>query len=128
MPNDIVEKYQIAGLDERERGFSRLMDMERVDGLYRAVLRYEQTVVISGECHTMETALQRLMDRLRERGYSQLKSRLNFRGTEYLGSQEPWVEYPDPDGPWEPAIRPVREQPARRTGWIGRMLSLITSR
>ncbi|MGH7231758.1 MAG: hypothetical protein ACREJU_10425 [Nitrospiraceae bacterium] len=125
MPNEIIEKYQIAGLDERERGFSRLMDMERTDGRYRAVLRYEATMVATDACETPIAALERLIDALRERGYSQLKSRRNFCGDAYLGSREPWIEYTDPDRPSDLAIRPVTEQLARRTGWIGRVLKLF---
>ncbi|HJU05590.1 MAG TPA: hypothetical protein VJ692_10605 [Nitrospiraceae bacterium] len=125
MPDDVVEKYQIAGLDERERGFSRLVDMEQVEDLYRAVLRYEKTTVITDAHKTTDRALMHLVELLRERGYTQLKSRLNFRGAAYLGSQEPWIDYPDPDRAPELAIRPISEQLARRTGWIGRVLRLF---
>ena len=125
MPNEIVEKYQIAGLDERERGFSRLMEMERLNDGYRAVLRYENTVVVTEACRTADTAVEQIIDLLRARGYTQLKSRLNFRGSLYLGSREPWIEYPDPDRPSVTAVHPVHEQLARRTGWIGRVLRLL---
>jgi hypothetical protein len=125
MEREVIEKYQIAGLDERERGFSRLSEMERLDNAYHAVLRYETTLVRTDGCETPEHALDQLIRRLRERGYTQLKSRLNFRGDRYLGSQEPWIEYPDPDGPSEPPIRSIAEQPARRTGWIGKALRLL---
>ena len=123
--NEVVEKYQVAGLDERERGFNRLTALERAEGGYRAVLLYETAVVKTGGGPTTDAALSELIVLLRERGYTQLKSRLNFRGPQYLGSQEPWTEYPDPDQPSEPAIRHVTEQPARRTGWIGKVLARL---
>jgi hypothetical protein len=125
MSTEIVEKYQVAGLDERERGFSRLVDMERVGDTYRAVLRYETTIVETPGCATPEAALNELIGQLRARGYSQLKSRLDFRGDVYLGSREPWAEYPDPDQPEGQVVPRVTEQLARRTGWIGRMLRLF---
>jgi hypothetical protein len=127
MSNHVVEKYQISGLDERERGFSRLMDMERVDGGYRAVLRYEKTIVETAGCETSDAALGQIIDLLREHGFSQLRSRLNFRGAAYLGSQEPWIEYPDPDRPTDDHPSGITEQLARRTGWIGKVLKLFGS-
>jgi hypothetical protein len=125
MSNEIVERYQISGLDERERGFSRLMDIERVDGDYHAVLRYEKTIVETEGCDTSDAALSRLISLLHERGFSQLRSRLNFHGAAYLGSQQPWIEYPDPSRPMEDEPGAIIEQLARRTGWIGRVLKLF---
>lgn len=123
----VLEQYQVAGFDERERGFNRQIDMERVDGGIRAVLRYEKTLVETRPCETSPAALDELIRLLRERGYSQLRSRLNFRGGTYLGNQEPWVEYPDPDG--GPVTIPADdEQSARRSGWIGKALSLFVKR
>jgi hypothetical protein len=55
-----------------------------------------------------------------------LKSRLDFRGTDYLGSREVWIEYPDPDQPSEQSHH-IPQQLARRTGWIGRVLKLFGS-
>ena len=125
MSHDVIAKYQIAGLDERERGFSRLMDMERIEGNYRAVLRYEKTIVETDRCATSDAALNHLIELLRERGYSQLKSRLDFRGTDYLGSREFWVEYPDPDRPSQQSYH-VPQQLARRTGWLSKVLKLFS--
>ena len=126
MGREVVEKHQIAGLDERERGFSRLLDMERIDDGYRAVLRYENTIVETDRCATSDAALNHLIRLLRERGYSQLKSRLNFRGTDYLGSREFWIEYPGADRPAQEDDH-VSQQLARRTGWIGKVLNLFGS-
>lgn len=127
MPNTtVVERYQVAGLDERERGFSRLTDVEQVDGAYQAVLRYESTIVRTQSCDTSASAIKALIEVLKVRGYTQLRSRLNFRGSIYLGSQEPWVEYPDQGQ--LPGAQDVTEQLARRSGWIGWVLSLLAAR
>ncbi len=125
MTSEIVEKHQVAGLDERQRGFNRQIDVERIDGGYRAILRYEQTLVETAACETAAQTLDELVRMLRERGYTQLRSRLNFKGTAYLGTQELWIEYPDPDAPAESPEGPMPEQLARRTGWIGRVLALL---
>jgi hypothetical protein len=71
--------------------------------------------------------IDELVRMLRGRGYTQLRSRLNFKGAAYLGTQEPWIEYPDPNAPAESPEGPVPEQLARRTGWIGKVLQLFRS-
>jgi len=38
-----------------------------------------------------------LITQLQDRGYTQLRSRLQFRGEAYLGNQELWEERPDPE-------------------------------
>jgi hypothetical protein len=127
MQKNVVEKYQIAGLDDRLRGFSRLLEMEGLGDRYRAVFRYEATLVETPECDTSRQALDEVARLLRERGYSQLRVRLDFRGDAYLGTQEPWLEYPDPEGA-EPAHELVAGQLARRSGWIGKVLNLFARR
>jgi hypothetical protein len=127
MANEIVEKHQVAGLDEKERGFNRQIDVEQIEGGYRAVLRYEQTLVETATCDTAVHAVDELVRVLRDRGYTQLRSRLNFKGAAYLGTQEPWIEYPDPNAPPESFEGTAHEQLARRTGWIGRVLQLFRS-
>jgi hypothetical protein len=127
MGNEIVEKYQVAGLDEKQRGFNRQIDVELTDGGYHAILRYEQTLVETAVCETTGQSADELVRMLRERGYTQLRSRLNFKGAAYLGTQEPWIEYPDLTVPAESYEGTTHEQLARRTGWIGRVLQLFRS-
>ena len=110
---------------EKERGFNRQIDVERIDGGYRASLRYEQTLVETSACETPVQTVDELVRRLQDRGYAQLRSRLNFKGEAYLGTQEPWIEYPDPHAPAEDSEGPMPEQLARRTGWIGRVLQMF---
>lgn len=94
-----LDKHQLAGLDDRERGFSRPVDVEQVEERYRAVLRYE-TVRETTELHSsQDQAMHSLITTLQAKGYRQLKSQHSFRNGAYLGSQELWVEYPDPAQP-----------------------------
>jgi predicted component of type VI protein secretion system len=90
------EKHQLAGFDARERGFSRPVVFEQVDGGYRAMLQYETTRVVTVAQATPGAALEELIRTLQGQGYSQLRSQLSVREGTYLGSQEPWIEYPDP--------------------------------
>jgi hypothetical protein len=96
MSDQAQEKHQLAGFDARERGFSRPVVFEQADGGYQAILRYETTRVVTYSQATPVAALEELIRTLQGQGYSQLRSQLSVRQGIYLGSQEPWVEYPDP--------------------------------
>lgn len=91
-----LDKHQLAGLDDRERGFSRPVEFERVGEGYRAILRYETVRVTTETQPTQDEALTSLIQTLHAQGYRQLKTQMSFRNGVYLGSQELWVEYPDP--------------------------------
>ena len=109
-----TEKHQLAGLDTRERGFSRPVIFDRTDGGYQAILRYETTHIVTGARATPVAALEELISTLQGQGYSQLRSQLSVKGGAYLGSQEPWVEYPDPE-----------QQPEMPDGLIGKFFALF---
>lgn len=109
MASQPVERHRVAGVDERARGFNRQIDVIRTDRGFQAVLQYESTRVMSDSCPTTVAAVQDLVSRLQTSGYTQLRSQLNFRDQQYLGSQEPFVDYPDP----------VRGLFARLRAWLG---------
>lgn len=111
-PGENANKYQIAGVDDRNRGFNRMAMVTRVDGVFRASLRYEAVRVVTEAEETEEAAVLQLIDRLHARGYIQLRTRLNFRGDLYLGSQEDWVDYPNPE-------------PGRLRAWLARLMRLF---
>jgi len=96
MPQAALDKHQLAGLDDRERGFSRPIEFEREGEDYRAVLRYESILISTGPAPSQDVALFSLVQSLQSQGYRQLKTQTSFRNGLYLGSQELWVEYPDP--------------------------------
>jgi len=94
-----LDKHQLSGLDYRERGFNRPIEFERAGDRFCAILRYE-TVRISTEPHpAQDAALLALIENLHRQGYRQLRTQVSFRNGIYLGSQETWVEYPDPTSP-----------------------------
>ena len=115
MLDEVIEKHQVAGLDDRARGFTRLVEVARSEGGYRASLRYETTMVVTGGTETKLAAVQEVIHLLQIRGFTQLRSQLSFSGSTYLGSQEPWIEYLDPERPPEPTWGLF--------GWIRRWLS-----
>lgn len=96
MSDQALEKHQLAGFDIRERGFSRPIVFELTDRGYQAILRYETTCVVTTAQARPGAALEELIRTLQGQGYSQLRSQLSVREGVYLGSQEPWIEYPDP--------------------------------
>jgi hypothetical protein len=100
------DRHQIAGLDERERGFSRQVDIEPAGQSYRAVLRYEGLVIATEAHGSQEGALEALIQELQRRGYRQIKTQMSFREGLYLGSNELWIEYPD--------------RPAEPAGWLAK--------
>ena len=96
MSDQAQDKHQLAGVDTRERGFSRPIVFKSIDGGYQAILQYETTRVVTTAQATVGIALEELIRTLQGQGYSQLRSQLCVRQGIYLGSQEPWIEYPDP--------------------------------
>lgn len=91
-----LDKHQLAGLDDRERGFNRPVEFESVEQGYRAVLRYERVVIATDSFPSQDIALHTLVQILQSRGFRQLKTQRSFRDGRYLGSQQLWVEYEDP--------------------------------
>ncbi len=120
MADEGLEKHLLAGMDERLRGFTRTVEIERREGIFRAIFRYEALVVESVSRENATAALAEMVKSLHGRGYAQLRTRQNFVGGAYLGSQEPWVEYPVPERPIEPEGRLV--------GLVRRMWGTLTGR
>lgn len=89
------DTYQLAGLDPRDRGFSRSVEVVSDDRQYRATLRYEAARIVT-EAASQGAAVERLIATLHGQGYRQLKTQVSFRDGAYLGSREAWIEYPDP--------------------------------
>lgn len=89
--------YQLAGLDDRGRGFNRQVEMKVMDGTVQAVFRYERFLLETEPQPTEKASVALLIAQLHDRGYTQLRSRLQFRGETYLGNQELWEEHQDPE-------------------------------
>ncbi len=81
------------------------------------MLRYETMRVVTTAQDTPGAALEELIHALQGQGYSQLRSQLSVREGTYLGSQEPWIEYPDP-------ARGTEQQ----DGWLKRLFRCFLRR
>src|SRR5437879_12743679 len=101
MANEVREKHLLAGLDERARGFTRMVSVEQQAETFRASLQYETLLAVSADADSPAAALADLARRLHEQGYTQIRSRIAFAGGPYRGSQLQWVEYADPERPPE---------------------------
>jgi hypothetical protein len=84
---------------------------------YQAILRYETTHIVTAVQDTPLAALEELIRILHGQGYSQLRSQLSVREGIYLGSQEPWIEYQDPERGREP-----------EGGWLKRLFRCFLRR
>ncbi len=91
----IPSKYQLAGLDDLDRGFNRQVNMTVMDETFQAVFQYETLLFETAPHVTEHAALASLIAELQKRGYTQLRSRLQFRDAAYLGNQETWEEHQD---------------------------------
>lgn len=89
----IVERHQIEGQDERQRVFNRLVDIQRTEKGYMAIFFYEGLTFETDAARTVEETLRKLISKLQKGGFSNLRTRLNFRGRRYLAEREPWVNY-----------------------------------
>lgn len=94
--NTVIEKHQIEGNDLPRRYFSRMVPITRTATGYSAKVQYEAVTAETGSLPTVAGALQDLVAKLQEKGFSRLRTRVNFRGKRYLAEKEPWVDYPDP--------------------------------
>jgi hypothetical protein len=120
MSPEIVEKHQVAGLDERERGFNRQAELEQVNGQFRAILRYETTTVVTEGQDSTTSALLDLIRLLQARGYTQLRSQLSFRGNTYVGTFGGWIEHPDAPRSFRAGAARVHRLWGKLLGWLNR--------
>jgi hypothetical protein len=91
----ITERHQIEGQDERQRVFNRLVDIQRIEKGYKAIFHYEGLTFETEAFRTVDETLRHFVSQLQRSGFSNLRTRLNFRGPRYLAEREPWVNYPE---------------------------------
>jgi hypothetical protein len=88
-----LEIHQLEGQDKDHRVFNRHAEILRTDEGYISSFSYEGNFVTGGPKPTIQSAMEDLVRRLRESGFSRLRSRINFRGKRYLAEAEPWINY-----------------------------------
>ncbi len=91
----VVERHQIEGNDPSDRYFNRSIQVLRSAQAYHAKVMYESLTVEGPPSPTIPGAVQGIIDKLQEHGFTRMRTRTNFRGKRYLAEKETWVEYPD---------------------------------
>ena len=91
----IIERYQDEGMDPSDRSFTRTVYVNRTAGGYAGKVIYEAFVVEGTDQPTTGAAVKSVAHKLLGFGFTQLRSRLNFKGTRYLAEKETWVDYPN---------------------------------
>jgi len=93
--NAVVEKHQLEGTDPSDRYFNRLIPIKRVEGGYNGSVMYEALTIHSQVHRTVQETTQDIVDQLRLLGFTQMRTRLNFKGQKYLAEKETWVDFSD---------------------------------
>jgi hypothetical protein len=91
----LVEKHQLEGVDPSDRYFNRTILVNRIPSGYTAKITYEAFVVESRPHSTIAAAVNELVNKLQESGFTRMRTRANFKGTRYLAEKETWLDYPD---------------------------------
>jgi len=76
--------------------FSRDIKIDVSEQGYSGRFAYEGLKVQSYEYPTVEEVLADIAKRLHKKGFSELRTRLNFREDRYLAEREPWVYHEKP--------------------------------
>ena len=91
----LIERHQVEGIDPSDRYFNRAVLVNRVPAGYAGKVTYE-AFAIEGTAHpTTSAAVKSVVEKLRSFGFTQLRTRLNFKGSRYLAEKETWTDYPD---------------------------------
>jgi len=90
-----VEIHQVEGFDPSHRSFNRNAEVFRSGKGYYAAMNYEGQQVQGMIFNTIEKAMLDLISNLQAKGFSRLRSRVNFKGQRYLAEREPWIDYSD---------------------------------
>jgi len=93
--NAVVEKHQLEGTDPSDRYFNRAVAIKRVDRGYSAYLMYEDLETESGVHPTVAGAIKDIVKQMQDLGFTQIRTRLNFKGQKYLAEKETWIDYPN---------------------------------
>jgi hypothetical protein len=91
----LVERHQIEGTDPSDRYFNRAILVNRLPQGYGAKVTYESLAVEGSCCPTVAAAVTSVVEKLRQLGFRQMRTRTNFKGKRYLAEKETWIDYPD---------------------------------
>jgi len=87
-----AEIYQMEGFDPRKRMFNRNIFVYKKLKTFSAHLKYEDLFLESSHFPTSTEAIDELVKMAQDKGFSRLRTRLNFKGKKYLTELEPWID------------------------------------
>ena len=93
--NAVVERHQLEGMDPSDRYFNRTVSIKRIDRGYSAKVMYEALERESGVHPAGSEAIDEIVKMFQDLGFTEMRTRLNFKGQKYLAEKESWVEYPN---------------------------------
>lgn len=89
----VFEIHHIEGFDPTGRMFSRNVRVNVGENGYTGHCSYEGLTVQTSEYPTVEEVLSDLAKKLQKKGFTELRTRVNFREDRYLAEREPWIYY-----------------------------------
>ena len=93
--NAVVERHQLEGTDPSARYFNRAVSIKRVERGYSGYLMYEDLEIESGVHPTVIGAIKDLVKQMQDLGFTEIRTRLNFKGQKYLAEKETWIDFPN---------------------------------
>jgi hypothetical protein len=90
---EAAEIHQMEGFDSRKRMFNRNIFVHKKDRNYSVQFTYEGLFLESPHFSTPAEAIKELVKTVQGKGFSRLRTRLNFKGKRYLTELEPWVDF-----------------------------------
>jgi len=91
----VFEVHHIEGFDIDKRMFSRDVKIDVDENGYAGRFLYEGATVQSHEHPTVQDVIADIIRRLHKKGFTDLRTRINFREDRYLAEREPWIDYPN---------------------------------
>jgi hypothetical protein len=91
-----VEIHQLEGFDRRDKSFNRNVEIWRTAHGYVAFFQYEGLELHTAPALRPAEALRALVGLLDQRGVTNIRTRLNFKGNRYMAERLPWVDHGRP--------------------------------
>ena len=93
--NAVVERHQLDGMEPSDLYFNSTDSIKLIDRGYSAKVMYEALERESGVHPAVSEAIDEIVKMFQDLGFTEMRTRLNFKGQKYLAEKESWVEYPN---------------------------------
>jgi len=89
----VFEMHQLEAIDPARRMFNRDVRIEVDESGYRGQFAYEGFSLKTASHMAVEDVLSDIVIKLYRKGFSDIRSRINFREDRYLAEREAWIYY-----------------------------------